>query len=96
MHEFKNFLNKGLQIYCNSSEFIVGKSVNCSCSSDLDSISIQWFSGSNIYPTQYQDDDTSNITIPITTAVRQVYRCSVTSPCGTQQDTINVQNPQGI
>ena len=39
----------GLQIQCSSSEFIICESVECSCSSDLDPISIEWYQGNTVF-----------------------------------------------
>ena len=81
---------KGLQIQCDSSEFIVGESVECNCSSDLDPISIEWYQGSTVIQ-QIFDNTSASITIPVTTdSEGSVYTCLATSSCGTQEKTVTV------
>ena len=90
-----NLLYIGLQIQCSSSEFIVGESVECSCSSDLDPISIEWYQG-NTSLQQRSDNTGTNITIPVTTdSEGSVYTCLVESSCGTQQKTVTL-NTTGV
>ena len=85
----------GLQIQCNSSEFIVGEIAECSCSSDLDPISIVWYQG-NGSVLQRSDNTRANITIPVTTdGEGSVYTCLTTSSCGTQQKMMTV-NTTGV
>ena len=81
---------KGLQIQCHSSEFIVGENVVCSCSSDLDPISIEWYHG-NTSLQQRSYYRRTIITIPVTTdGEGSVHTCLVTSSYGTQEKTLTV------
>ena len=90
-----NLLYIGLQIQCNSSEFIVGESVECSCSSDLDPISIEWYQG-NTSVQQRSYSTRTIITIPVTTDDEGlVYTCLATSSCGTQQKMMTL-NTTGV
>ena len=85
----------GLQIQCSSSEFIVGENVECSCSSDLDPISIEWYQR-NTSVQQSSDSTRTNITIPVTADTKGlVYRCLMTSSCGTQQKMMML-NAKGV
>ena len=82
----------GLQIQC-SSEFIVGQSVTCNCTSDLDPLFMEWYFQGN--GSVLQRSRTS-ITIPVTTDDEgSVYTCRATSSCGTQQK-IMILNTTGM
>ena len=77
---------------CSSNEFIVGQSVRCYCTSDLDPLFMEWyFQENNGSVLQRSDNTRTSITIPVTTdSEGSVYTCLATSSCGTQQKMVTL------
>ena len=87
---------------CTNSLFIVGETVNCTCSSDLEPTSISWYKGDQVSPFCSQTIHRSNLSGSIsgssTAMIRvgtedhgRVYRCVSNTPFGSQEKSFEVQ-----
>ena len=84
-----------MQIQCSSNdEFIVGQNVECSCTSYLDPIFIEWYQGNTSLQQSFVN--TVIITIPVTTDNEgSVFTCLMTSFWGTYQKML-ILNTTGM
>ena len=78
-----------MQFECSQNEFVVGETVNCSCSSNKESSSNKWYRGNSSIP--LISEDGAQLTIPVTTDIEgEIYTCSVFISCWEWKDTITV------
>ena len=70
---------------------MVGQTVTCSCSSDITSSSMNWYSSSSLLPLHSGTSSVRSLTIPVTTDIEgEVYTCSMSNSCGDQEKFITV------
>ena len=90
----------GIQINCNTTRFIVGQTVNCICSSDLEPTLIEWYKGnqssspclqSAIRNRRSHSGSSSLIITPTTDDHREIFKCKTTTPYGSQYTSIQMQ-----
>ena len=86
---------------CNNSQFIIGDTVRCNCSSDLEPTSISWFKGDQdtpfCLPTIYRNSSSPSL-FSVSEALIKVaiedhglsYRCVSDTPYGTQEKSVEV------
>ena len=81
-----------MQFECSQNEFVVGETVNCSCSSNKKSSSNKWYRGNSSIPLNTGiSEDGAQLTIPVTTDIEgDMYTCSVSISCWEWKDTITV------
>ena len=82
---------------CNSTKFIVGQAVNCTCSSDLQPTSIEWYKQDQSLPfcsqniTRYSrsfNGVSSVIIIPGTDDYRNLLTCVTNTLYGSQNESV--------
>ena len=78
-----------VKVECSQSEFVVGKTVNCSCSSNKE---YKWYRGNSTIPLNTDiSEDGAQLNIPVTTDIEgEMYTCSVSISCWKWKDTITV------
>ena len=65
--------------------------MTCSCSSDITSSSMNWYSSSSLLPLHNGTSSVTSLTIPVTTDIEgEVYTCSMSNSCGDQEKVITV------
>ena len=81
-----------MQFECSQSEFVVGETVNCSCSSNLGKSPNKWYKGNSNIPLNTDiSEDGAQLTITVTTDIEgEIYTCSVFTSCWEWKDTITV------
>ncbi len=85
------YFPQDLQVSCSQSEFVIGQTALCSCSSDIASSSIRWYDGNSLL-----SSETMEVQVSVTTDNHgDTYTCAIYTDCGDQEKTITV-NVTGI
>ena len=84
----------GLQIQCDRSEFVVGATVTCNCSSEIEPSTVNWREQDLTNPEQAGDGVPSVVFLtvgPVTTDSQgEVFTCVMNSSCVPQEKTLTV------
>ena len=78
------FRYSGLEVQCNKNTLMVGETMTCSCSSDIGTLS--WNSSSG----EFFDSESLNVLVD-TGSHEDVYTCTLSSSCGSQQESVTVE-----
>lgn len=92
LYMLRYYYDPGLQVSCTPSDFVMGQTATCRCSSDMASTGFQWYRDNSSIPI----GGTGTLNIALSTdSYGDKYTCSMSTACGDQQETITVGNLTG-